>query len=181
MDAIQFEELEAALESLGAPVSAGEAHGALCGRLAVSGHWTAADWIRELAPDPVESGQLVAGDVLEMVFQDVQSTLTRDQMEFSPLLPAEDAPLEVRTAALAAWCAGFLHGTGTGGIGGGEVPEEVREVLRDFVEIGQAIVGEADGEEANEEAYTELVEYLRVSVQLVYDTFASQRADGENA
>ena len=44
----------------------------------------------------------------------------RPDMEFEPLLPDDEAPLEERTAALAQWCQGFLYGLGSGSITGCE-------------------------------------------------------------
>ena len=49
------------------------------------------------------------------------------------------------------------------------------EILDDFSEITKAGASKEDGEEA-EQAYAELVEYIRVSAQLVYDETAGLRS-----
>jgi uncharacterized protein len=91
-------------------------------------------------------------------------------MDFRMLLPDEDASLEERAVALAAWCSGFLYGLATHGLRPmEELPEELREILTDFSEIGRAGVAEEEVGEAGENALAELEEYVRVGAQLVYD------------
>jgi uncharacterized protein len=51
----------------------------------------------------------------------------------------------------------------------------VEEVVRDFTEITHADVDGSDSEESNESAYAELVEFVRVGVQLVFDELAGLR------
>jgi hypothetical protein len=172
-----FEELDDALGACHASVSGAEAHGSLCGTLAVRGQWQAAHWIAELIPERGDSDQERAAiELLELVFVETQSTLIRDQMEFMPLLPGDDSPIAQRVEALAAWCTGFLHGLASGGLQeGADLPEVVQEVVRDFVEMTQAVVDPEESEEANEEAYVELQEYLRASAQLVYETLVLDR------
>ena len=172
-----FDELEDALQACGATLSAAEAHGALCGELAARGHWDASAWMAEVLPaDEGTREQELAREQMALVFQDTLIALARDQMEFAPLLPDDEAPLESRVAALTAWCGGFLHGLGTGGLPPkAAMPDEVLEVIGDLSDIGQAIVGPGDSEEDNEDSYIELVEYLRAAAQLVYDSLAAAR------
>ena len=59
-----------------------------------------------------------------------------------------------------------------------ELPGEVGEVVRDFIEISHAAVDAESGEESNENAYTELVEFVRVGVQLLFEELASARRPG---
>ncbi len=54
------------------------------------------------------------------------------------------------------------------------------EILDDFSEITKAGAGEHAGEEA-EQAFVELVEYVRVSVQIIYDEMAPLRAEQASA
>ncbi len=177
MPNMTFEELDDALGACHASLSGAEAHGSLCGTLAVRGQWQPEHWIAELIPERGESDrERAAVELLELVFIETQSTLVRDQMEFQPLLPGDDTPIAGRVEALAAWCSGFLHGLGAGGLKeGSDLPAEVQEIVRDFVEMSQAVVDPEETEEANEEAYVELQEYLRASAQLVYETLVLDR------
>jgi uncharacterized protein YgfB (UPF0149 family) len=56
------------------------------------------------------------------------------------------------------------------------LPESVSEFLADLARISQAGDVGSEAEEAEEAAYAELVEFLRVGVQLVYDELAALRA-----
>ncbi len=101
----------------------------------------------------------------------------RTRWEFLPLLPDDDASLTLRTDALAQWAQGFLYGLATGDIGRNPaLPGTVKEILGDFAEISRATLStdvdsadEGVGDEADEEAYVELHEFMRAGAQLVYD------------
>jgi uncharacterized protein YgfB (UPF0149 family) len=53
--------------------------------------------------------------------------------------------------------------------------DEVSEILKDFTEITHVDVDPDDSDEANEEAYVELLEFVRVGVQLLFEQFESLR------
>ena len=94
-------------------------------------------------------------------------------MEFELLLPEDEQPIDARTAALAQWCQGFLYGLGAGAVpDASELPGEVGEIVRDLIEISRAGVDAAQDEESNEAAYAELVEFVRVGVQLLFEELA---------
>lgn len=97
-------------------------------------------------------------------------------MEFVPLLPPDESDLATRVEALGAWAQGFLYGFGGAGpLPRGSLPEDVAEVLSDFAEIARAGAVGAESEDTEEDAYVELVEFLRVGVQLVFDDLADLR------
>lgn len=178
MQTVTFDELESALAECDSPVAAAEAHGTLCGALAAVPGYGAGDWIGELLAEAEGEPELHARTLLETLFGETHAALASGHMEFEPLLPTDDIPLEERTAALAGWCSGFLHGLGGGLPQVGEWPESVQEVVRDFSEIARASVGDEDTEETNESSFTEVVEYLRASTQLAYDDLVEHRARG---
>ena len=100
-------------------------------------------------------------------------------MEFDPLLPDDDAALDERVDALSAWCQGFLYGFGSRPRPQPPAPSgEVAEVLADFAEISRGGSVGLEPMEIEEDAYTELVEFLRVGVQLVYDELRAERRQG---
>jgi uncharacterized protein YgfB (UPF0149 family) len=177
---VTFEELDAALAACSAPVVAAEAHGALCGALAADAAFDPTAWARELLPDEdAPSEQLHARNLLVTLAAETQAAFAALQLEIGPLLPDDDVALEARTAALAAWCTGYLYGLGAMAVAAsGAVPDAVAEVMRDVGEISRASVDPEETEESSEQAYAELVEYLRASSQLVYEELAAQRAAG---
>jgi uncharacterized protein YgfB (UPF0149 family) len=68
------------------------------------------------------------------------------------------------------WCTGFLYGLGTGKISNlAALPGDVGEIVRDFSEISRAGSDDSVPDEANEQAYMELVEFIRVGAQVVFD------------
>jgi hypothetical protein len=46
---------------------------------------------------------------------------------------------------------------------------DVGEIVRDFTEISRATGDDAEGDESNEQAYAELVEFIRVAAQVVFE------------
>src|SRR5688572_10943152 len=163
-----FDDLQRVLVQAHALTDAAEAHGTLVGSLCAS-RCTLSDWLAEILPDGRAEG-LAAAD-LRAVFDSTAGALVEGTLSFQPLLPPDDAPIGARTSALGEWCQGFLYGLGAGVA----VPDaaslqgEAAEVLRDMTEITHVDVDPADDPESNEEAYAELVEFVRVGVQLLYD------------
>jgi hypothetical protein len=178
---VTFDELEAALAACEAPLAAAEAHGSLCGSLAGVGRFDAAAWVDGLVAAPGEDGDaLRTRNLLATLAAETETALVGQDMDFEPLLPGDDEPLERRVVALGEWCAGFLYGLGSGGpaAAGDAAPEAVQEVVRDFGEISRASIDPEESEESNETSYAELVEYLRAATQLAYEELAPQRAAG---
>lgn len=151
-------------------MDASECHGSLCGVLCAP-EADAEAWLAA-ALDGIDP---TAGGVRELRFDllalaaEMRQQLRAGDMAFSPLLPDDDEPLVDRAGALGEWCEGFLFGVGNARIGDFDrLPPAVQEVIRDLIEIARVGVP-SDGDEGDEAAYTELVEYLRAGVQLVYD------------
>lgn len=177
MFSVGFTEFERVLSDAGSFTAAGEAHGTLCGALCAMAAYRLEDWVGELLPNGVEDTDSPS-EVFELIYNETVEAFAGQTMQFSPLLPDDDAPLSERATALGGWCQGFLYGLGAGRLASvEELPGDLPEVIRDFTEISRAAVDEGDSLETNEQAYTELVEFVRVSAQLVYDELAPLRAD----
>jgi uncharacterized protein len=184
MQTVTYEELETALDAAGSALGAAEAHGSLSGTLAASLAFRREEWITDLLSE-TESPErsLHASEVLSALCRETAAQMSAPDMDFAPLLPPDEMSLEARTAALAAWCSGFLAGIGSVPVPEAGWPETVREVVADFAEIARAAVGDDDSEEDSEASYAELVEYVRASAQLVHEELVDPRgeaiADGE--
>ena len=178
LSTVAFDDVARTLAAGGTTVHAAEAHGCLCGALSARRTYTLAEWLDEILPDPGPDGPgaFDEGPLAEL-HQHTARVLAAPDMEFQPLLPDDELDLGSRVDALGAWCQGFLYGFGVSGTSAGAtLPEEVAEVLSDLADISRAgAVGSAE-REVEEEAYSELVEYLRAAVQLVYDDLAGLRA-----
>src|SRR5579872_2131309 len=166
---IRFKDFGDVLATAGGLADAAEAHGSLCGALCSVSPYRMQDWVNEILPDgaslPAESAAM-----LERVYAATAASFGEQGMEFEPLLPDDEQPLNGRANALALWCSGFLYGLGTGQIANLEgLNGEVGEIVRDFTEISRATGDDADSDEANEQAYAELVEFIRVGAQVVFE------------
>jgi uncharacterized protein YgfB (UPF0149 family) len=153
---------------------AAEAHGTLAGSLCTASVYRLEDWLLEILPEG--KAQADNATALRALFTGTFEALTGQMLEFEPLLPTDEQPIQERTAALAQWCVGFLYGLGSNAVpDAGGLPGELGEVIRDFTEISRVEVDREDSEESNESAYAELIEFVRVGVQLVFDELASVR------
>ncbi|MFC4308341.1 UPF0149 family protein [Steroidobacter flavus] len=169
---VTFAEVARVLEGLGSSVPAAEAHGCLVGALCTSPHYPMERWLEEIIPDAEQRNDEDSQQALRLLYADTLNALRGEDMEFEALLPDDDIPLTARASGLSQWCQGFLYGFGTGGkpVKQEELPGNVNEILNDLTHIGRASVElEGDGNESEEEAYAEVVEYVRVGVQLIHD------------
>jgi len=183
---VEFSKLEQMLRTAGSSSEAAEAHGSFCGRASLTGAGAIRDWQQDLMSG-ADADNVLAQECkqsLETLAADSLLKLEAGDLRFALMLPADDESIQVRTAALADWCHGFMHGLVA--VGGGdqgpqsdalEVPV-VEEILDDFSEITKAGAAADEGEES-ERAFMELVEYVRVSAQLIYDELAPFRSKSQ--
>ncbi len=164
----------------------------ITGVFAAAGRLEGAGWrelVLEQAPPDLEAeaAQREARALLERLAAGIARGFVQGRFEFEPLLPGEDTDLETRVQSLAEWCRGFLLGLVAGGLkdlhalsdrpaaaaggGGGS-----GEALRDLIEIAEVELGEGEAGEAAERALTELIEYVRAAVTLVYEELHPRRA-----
>jgi uncharacterized protein YgfB (UPF0149 family) len=153
---------------------AAEAHGTLAGCLCGAAGYRFEDWLKEILPEG-KASPAAAKELRELYTQTAGAMLQPD-MELTLLLPADEEPLAARTEALAEWCQGFLYGLGAGGIPDAtRLGGEAGEVVRDLAEISRAAVGAESDAESNESAYGELVEFVRIGVQLLFEELGATR------
>jgi uncharacterized protein YgfB (UPF0149 family) len=142
-------------------------HGCLCGLLAAGMPPQQEAGLAGLnqALDLDLHGEL-AGQMMQL-YSITALALEDDEFDFAPMLPDDSCELTVRTAALAAWCHGFLAGYARAVALAGRQQDPVSadsgEILRDLAIIAQAAVDETAEEEESENSYAELVEYIRVA------------------
>lgn len=180
--AADYSEIQRALAEAHSVADAAEAHGTLAGSLCAAGGYRFEDWLAEILPEG-EAGAH-ATQALRELFEHTAGALGGPEMEFAPLLPRDEESLDARASALGQWCQGFLYGLGSSSLSDAAgLPGDVGEVVRDLSEITQVGVDAEEGIESNEGAYAELVEFVRVGVQLVFDELeplreTPPRADG---
>ncbi len=176
-----YEEITRCLGGGTGPEAAAEAHGTLCGLLCAAVEDLPGTWIHNTLADAQENPRQLPVSTrrtFEELYEKSLTALEGQQMTFAPLLPDDRSELRERTSALARWCQGFLYGLAVRGLREfSELDGEIREFLEDMAEISRAELEPEDlPSEADEAAYAELVEYVRVGVQLMYETVNPGRA-----
>lgn len=167
-----FEVLDDLLRSASAESDAAESHGALTG-LACTGAGGGPDpWLAQALGDLDPADPCVERCRIALLgtYRSCCAELGSADMRFAPLLPDDEESISVRAAALGRWCQGYLFGLSLGGIADyTELPDNVAEIIRDLAEITRAGVDEGSDLEQSESAYAEIVEFIRVSVQLLHE------------
>lgn len=151
-----------------------ESHGLLCGLLCRETEQDAGDYLHHLAAMQlvVEPGEALRSSLIE-AWESTSAQLADEDMGFALWLPDDEEPLEDRTIALSQWCSGFLAGlASTGSLD--ELTEDAREAIGDLQEIARAVSSSSDPneeDEGDENAYAEIVEYLRVITLMIREEF----------
>lgn len=178
---VDFDLLNDALKRCGANWSAAQAHGLIASRLAVAGLPSAAESLNQILEGTSEADALrkECVSMLQRLWEGSHTALTERLSAFEPLLPDDDDSPQVRVAALAEWCEGYLHGLVS--VQHGDAlkkrlaEDPLADIIKDMLQITRASVEEDDDEEESDNAYLELVEYIRVTAQLFYEELADMR------
>lgn len=165
-------ELDQALGRAEAAAGAAEVHGLLCGLLCAAGRLDAEHWAGQVFPELDANNVSVRQglNAVQALADWTVAAMNDPVLGMDLLLPAGNAPLFERTAALAEWCQGFLLGLAAGGVSQDTpLPEDVGELVRDFTEISRAGFEVDENDEEDEVAFSDVVEYVRVGVLLIND------------
>lgn len=176
----EYDEWADRLLRLQAIASPAELQGMLCGRLSGGQRLEQEAWLKAagefmdlVEPDLDQALDSESRTALLALYEENLAGLNAPTRALRLLLPPDQLSLRQRIDALAGWCQGFLHGLGASGLeGGSQLSPEVAEALRDFAQIAQARLDEAEADE-NEIYYTELVEYVRLAALTLYVEFNS--------
>ena len=181
MTATLYQRLAQGLSGSPLAPSPGEAHGILCGLICAGHPQAEATWLADVAPQ-VPVGDLLAEAAVRQCRTELDDLAkrTRSDIEgpglgFSPLLPPDEAPLRERATAVYDWCRGFLYALGVAGVGERDLSDQTCEVFRDFAELTRMDLQALDEGEDNEDALTEIVEFLWVAAMLVYEERVAAR------
>ncbi len=172
-----FDRITDILRSLESDSDAAECHGLLCGMLCTMEQLNPDAWLNVTlsgGEQDKETRRQLQQPLLDLL-QETRRQFDSSDFDFHLLLPDDEAELVSRIEALGHWCQGFLSGLSVGGIQQLEnLPGELPEIVEDMVEIVQAERYELAGNEEDESAYVELVEYVRMGVLLFREEFRRQ-------
>ncbi len=182
MDTPDHDQLDDALRRAGSSWNAAQTHGLATGRLAVlDAQQAGREWLAQVleGTDAANALRKECESMLEDLHYATHRHLAERQSQFSPLLPDDGDDAGTRTAALANWCEGYLHGLvsakDAGPIAARLAAEPAAGIIRDMLAITQATVDTERLDDGDEQAYVEVREYVRVAVQLVYEELAELR------
>ena len=164
-----------------AELGAAECHGLLCGMLCGVDEQAPQRWLEEvLGPGgQVQKDGDECRDELLRVLTDTVKTLCSGQCNFVPMLPDDNTGLGVRSEALAEWCSGFLYGIGSAGDVESRLSKDALEVLSDFSEVTR-LRSDTEESESSEADYSEIVEYMRVGVMLIFEELRGGPESGDS-
>jgi len=171
-----YDQVNDALQGVPSEFNAAEFHGQLCGLLCTCDSLQLPDWLMVSMPgsDPYTLSS-ATNELFQVLLDHSQGTLGSEDFDFELLLPDDTAGLAARLEALANWCQGFLFGISHAGVSDIQaLPGELPEIVEDFLSISRAENFELEDDEEDEAAYVELVEYVRVGVQLFAEELRAQ-------
>ncbi len=181
-ETLDHDQLDDALRRAGSNWNAAQSHGLASGKLAVQGVTRAGpEWLAQVLEGTSAANALrkECESMLEELWQTTEGQLAERMSRFAPLLPDDSDAAGTRTVALAHWCEGYLHGLVSTKhaerIKQRLAAEPVAGIIKDMLAITQATVDAENVDDADELAYAEVVEYVRVAAQLVYEDLAELR------
>ena len=152
-----------------------ECHGLMCGLLCRQGDSSVSDFMAQLAAmhlveDPSPGLSVALTDAHEATARQLDD----EELGFRLWLPDDEEPLEERILALGQWCSGFLAGLACAGQLEA-LSEEALEAIDDLQQIARAEMSAAENDEdeseEDENAYVEIVEYVRVVALMMHEDF----------
>ena len=183
--------------------SAAEAHGFYCGLLAAAPPQRGDDpeqrWLSELLPSgaaidaranphphpyphpaqgyATQELQHAAADQCRALLHELAAH-TRAQINgpalgFELFLPSDDRPLRERAVGVHEWTRGFLFGLGLAGVDAGRLAPQTREAFDDLLQVTRMDLDDLDDDEANEQALSDVTEFIRVAAMLLYEDASS--------
>jgi hypothetical protein len=152
-----------------------ECHGLLSGLLCRESRSTATEFKYQLAAMKlVVDPSAFLDSALTEAHECTARQLEDEEFGFALWLPDDEEPLEERIIALGRWCSGFLAGLVCGGPLDA-LSEEAAEAIEDLQQIALAEMSAQgqDGTESEEDenAFVEIVEYVRVVALMMHEDF----------
>ncbi len=152
-------------------VNPADVHGVICGLLCGGIKLDNKAWLApfdELLNEGLGIPESLA-PILTEVYNGSAAALKDITLGFELLLPDMDQPLDERMEALAEWLQGFLGGFGMVHSSSTQASDDVKELIADFASIAQLDVDAEDDSNEAEEAFYEIVEYVRMGATYCFN------------
>jgi uncharacterized protein len=160
------------LHEAGVTTGASEAHGIITGVLSAPNGARVAwqDLILGRGAKAAHGASAELARLLAALHHSAYAHLSGVECDFAPLLPGDEHSLAEQIEALSDWCRGYLYGLHAGGVRDAQqLSGDAGEIVRDITRISEAELDDALADEEEARALVEIVEYLRVGVQLVFE------------
>ncbi len=180
-----FDQVNIALQQANATADAAEVQGILCGLFCTTGKRDINTWLTYVLGDhdPRDVNIQATQQILMDLHDHTVEEIIDNDDKLGLLLPNDDEPLDNRIARLTHWCQGFLFGMNMAGTSDlTKLPTDSCDICEDILEISKAGYDLDEDDETNEQAYSDIVEYLRIGVFIVYDerSATTTNADGNS-
>ncbi|MEX0444875.1 YecA family protein [Xenorhabdus sp. SGI246] len=172
-----YQSFDEILHQQSVALTAAEMHGLISGLLCGGNHDSS--WqtlVHDLANDGLAFSQILAQSIREL-YEVTFESLDDSNFNFNLLLPDDEAGVFACADALAGWVNHFLLGLG---VADPKITEkkEIQEVITDLRNIGMLGYDEGEDQEELSQALEEVLEYVRVAVQLCYIALAMPKKEG---
>lgn len=165
--------------------SAAEAHGMICGFICAGNKLDGKSWLDPILgrAQNIEKELLASCKLILLELYEISSIkLQSFEFDFELLLPDDEESLQYRAEALSHWCQGFIIALNRIGITEAEMQtQDAKEAISHIFEISKLNYDSIDISENDEEAYAEVMEYVRMAVLMVYSEIAVEQEKGGNS
>lgn len=184
MNIPNYDEVKNALATARNLVTPAELHGILCGLICAGLNKLDADSVPEtlMLELPEDTDTDAINSTLNTLFNNTQDQIKHFELDFQLLLPDDDTPLNERAYEFGKWCEGFMAG-----IGLSDVPhsyrdqDEVDDILHKLSEASKIQFHDLAFSEEDEHIFTEVTEFVRLSVFAIYQELSDNPDDGSHA
>jgi len=173
---MNYEDINQISQEAGIPIDVSEYHGKISASLCIENLEAESLLPEEINADvrPLSSGTMKLKNILLCLIKETLQSLNETEMTFYPLLSPDSESLINRTLSLSSWCQGFVDGL-TLAITQKNISmniaeqDIIMEIIEDFSEISKLTSASVMNEGGEELAFMEVVEYVRVGTQLIFE------------
>ena len=173
---MNFEYIDKIREKSGISIDVSECHGKISACLCSENMTAEALLPEEINADEscLSAETMKLKTVLLSLIAETLEQLNDAEMSFYPLLSPDAESLTDRTLSLSSWCQGYIDGFGLviaqKNISIDQIEQGIiGEIIEDFSQISKLSSASVMNEGGEELAYMEVVEYVRVGAQLIFE------------
>lgn len=177
-----FSTFQSVITSNSVIAHASEVHGLLTGLICSGFSFENTDYLG-MINDCFNNGEplpSVVKNEIKLHFNHIWENVLDDQYAFQLLLPDDDESISERGKAISVWVQGFNLGFGLQHKDMPVTSDDVKEVIADFAEIAN-LSDDVEEDEANEQAFYEIAEYVRISSLLIFSELGEAPSSNDSS